>query len=71
MLMNKLKSTGLLIDKKQKRKRRVITEEKLDDIGARLQHTPIKSLNMHLLPGYEIRKNMDAITWHYFSDKIC
>jgi hypothetical protein len=29
---------GLLIDKKQKQKRRVLTEEKLDGIGARFQH---------------------------------
>jgi gamma-glutamylcysteine synthetase len=43
-LVNKLRSTGLLIDKKQKHKRRVLTEEKLDDIGARLEHTPRKSL---------------------------
>jgi hypothetical protein len=32
------------MDKKQKRKCRVLTEEKLDDIGARLEHTPRKSL---------------------------
>jgi hypothetical protein len=42
-LMNKLKTTGLIIDKKQKNKRRVITEEKLNDIGARLEHTPRES----------------------------
>jgi transposase len=42
--VNKLRTTGLLIDKKQKHKRRVLTEEKLDDIGARLEHTPRKSL---------------------------
>jgi hypothetical protein len=35
---------GLLIDKKQKHKHRVLTEEKLDDIGARLEHTPSNSL---------------------------
>jgi hypothetical protein len=34
---------GLLIEKKQKHKRPVLTE-KLDDIGARLEHTPRKSL---------------------------
>jgi hypothetical protein len=44
-LMNKLRSTGLLIDKKQKHKRRVLTVETLDDIGARLEPTPRKSLN--------------------------
>jgi hypothetical protein len=35
---------GFLIDKKQKHKCRVLTEEKLDDIGARLERTPRKSL---------------------------
>jgi hypothetical protein len=43
-LVNKLRSTGFLIDKKQKYKRRVLTEEKLDDTGARPEHTPRKSL---------------------------
>jgi hypothetical protein len=35
---------GLLLDKKQKRKCHVLTEEKLDDTRARLEHTPRKSL---------------------------
>jgi transposase len=39
-LVNKLRAMGLLIDKKQKHKRRVLTEEKLDDIGARHEHAP-------------------------------
>jgi transposase len=43
-LVNKLSSTGLLIDSKQKHKHGVLTEEKLDDIGARLEHLPRKSL---------------------------
>jgi transposase len=43
-LVNKLKTTGLLIYKKQKHKRRALAKEKLDDIGARLEHTPRKSL---------------------------
>jgi transposase len=43
-LVNKFRTTKLLIDKKQKCKCQVLTEEKLDDIGARLQHTPRKSL---------------------------
>jgi hypothetical protein len=42
-MMNKLRTTGLLIDKKQKHKRRVLTEEMLDDTGAGLEHTPRKS----------------------------
>jgi hypothetical protein len=43
-LLNKLRRTGLLIDKKQKHKCRVLIEEKVDDIGTRLEHTPRKSL---------------------------
>jgi hypothetical protein len=35
---------GLLIGKKQKYKCQVLTEEKLDDTGARLERTPRKSL---------------------------
>jgi hypothetical protein len=41
-LLNKLGTTGLLIDKKEKHKCQVLTEEKLDDTGARLE--PRKSL---------------------------
>jgi hypothetical protein len=43
-LGNKLRSTGILTRKKQKHKRRVLTEEKLDDTGANLEHTPRESL---------------------------
>jgi hypothetical protein len=35
---------GLLIDREQKHKRQMLTKEKLDDIGARLEHIPRKSL---------------------------
>jgi transposase len=44
-LLNKLRTMGLLIDKKAKHKRRALTEE-FHDIGARLEHTrtPTKSL---------------------------
>jgi hypothetical protein len=35
---------GLIIDKKTKHKRPVLTEDKLDDTGPRLEHTPRKSL---------------------------
>jgi hypothetical protein len=31
---------------KQKHKRQMLTEEKLDDTGARLEHTPRKSLKL-------------------------
>jgi hypothetical protein len=43
-LANKRTSAGLLTDKKTKHKRLVLTERKLDDIGAWLEHTPRKSL---------------------------
>jgi transposase len=43
-LVNKIRTSGHVIDKKQKHKRRELTEEKLDGIGARLEHTPRKSL---------------------------
>jgi NifU-like protein involved in Fe-S cluster formation len=45
-LVYKLRTTKLLIDKKQKHKCQVLTEEMLDDIGARLEHTPGKSLKL-------------------------
>jgi hypothetical protein len=43
-LVNKLRTTGLLVDKKQKHKLWVLAEDKLDAMGARLEHTPSKSL---------------------------
>jgi hypothetical protein len=42
--MNELRTKRPLIDKKQKHKHRVLTEEELGDIGARLEHTPRKTL---------------------------
>jgi hypothetical protein len=45
-LLNKFRTTWLLVHRKKKRKRRVLTEEKLDDIGARLEPTPTKSLKL-------------------------
>jgi hypothetical protein len=44
--VNKLRTVGLVIDKKQKRERQALTEEKLDDIGAIIEHTPRKSLKL-------------------------
>jgi hypothetical protein len=44
--VNELRTTGLLIDKKTKYKRRVLTEEKLDDVGASLEHTPRNSVKL-------------------------
>jgi hypothetical protein len=43
-LVNKLRSVGLLVDKKQKHKLWVLTKEKLHGIWAWLEHTPRKSL---------------------------
>jgi hypothetical protein len=43
-LVSKLRTMGLLIHKKQKHKRQVLTVEKLDDIRDRPEHTPRKSL---------------------------
>jgi hypothetical protein len=43
-LVNKLRTIWLLIDNKQKHKCWVLTEEKLDEIGATLEPTPRKSL---------------------------
>jgi endonuclease III len=44
--VNKLRTTGLLIDKKTKRKRRVLTE-KLDDIGA-ISYTQTEELKENI-----------------------
>jgi hypothetical protein len=38
------RSTESLLDKKLARKRCVLTEEKVNETGARLEHTPHKSL---------------------------
>jgi hypothetical protein len=42
--VNKLRRTVFLTDKKQKHKCRVLPEKKFDVTGARLEHTPRKSL---------------------------
>ncbi|PSN36057.1 hypothetical protein C0J52_23075 [Blattella germanica] len=41
----KVRETGAFTDKKQNRKRTVLTEEKLDDIGACFEQSPHKSLS--------------------------
>ncbi|KAJ4433388.1 hypothetical protein ANN_15647 [Periplaneta americana] len=43
-IVNKFKTTGSVLDKKRRRRRHVLTEEKLDDIGAQLEQSPQKSL---------------------------
>jgi hypothetical protein len=47
-IVNKLRETGSLRDKQTELKRRVLTEEKLDDIGVRLENSPRKSLSVLL-----------------------
>jgi hypothetical protein len=42
--LNRERSSGLLLHNKSARKRCVLTEEKLDEIGAMLEHKPQKSL---------------------------
>jgi hypothetical protein len=41
-LMNKVRETESVLDRKTESKRRVLTEEKLDEIGARLERTPLE-----------------------------
>jgi transposase len=60
-LVNKLRTTGLLIDKKQKHKRRVLTVEKLDDTRARLEHTARK-LQKHLTQETGVSKSSASTT---------
>ncbi|PSN34967.1 hypothetical protein C0J52_24960 [Blattella germanica] len=43
-IAKKFRETGSLLNKKTERKRRVLTEEILNDIGAQLQVSPRKSL---------------------------
>jgi hypothetical protein len=43
-VVNKFKTTVLVLDKKIKRRRHVLTEEELDDTGSRLKRSPRKSL---------------------------
>lgn len=42
-LVNKVRTTGEVMDRKSERPRRVLTEEKLGEISARLQHSSYKS----------------------------
>ena len=43
-IVKKVETTGSVANKKQNRKRTVLTEETLDEIGASLQRTPTKSI---------------------------
>ena len=44
LLVNKFRETGSIFDKKRNVKRRVLTEQKLEEIGERLENSPQKSL---------------------------
>ena len=44
LLVNKFRETGSILDKKRNAKRRVLTEQKLEEIGERLENSPQKSL---------------------------
>jgi hypothetical protein len=43
-LVKKVRTHGILIDRKPLKRNRVLTEEKLDDIGHRVENSPRKSL---------------------------
>jgi transposase len=67
-LVNKFRSTGLLIYTKQKYKRRMLTEENLDNIGVKLEHTPSKSLK-HLAQEPGVSKSSAGIVKHLLKIK--
>ncbi|KAJ4436212.1 hypothetical protein ANN_18842 [Periplaneta americana] len=48
-LVNKVRSTESFLNKKHVQQRRVLTEEKLDEVGARLEDSPRKSLRRRRL----------------------
>ena len=43
-IVKKFETTGFVANKKRNRKRTVLTEETLDEIGASLERTPTKSI---------------------------
>ena len=43
LLINKFRDTRSILDKKRNVKRRVLTEQKLEEIGERLENSPQKS----------------------------
>ena len=44
LLVNKFRETGSILDKKRNVKQHVLTEQKLEEIGERLENSPQKSL---------------------------
>jgi hypothetical protein len=55
-MVSKLRSTRSLLDKNKCRKRLVLTEEKLEDIGTRYEVSPKKSFHLLALQ-CEVAKN--------------
>jgi hypothetical protein len=55
--VNKVRCTGSLLDKKPTKKCRMLTEQKLDEIGTLLEHTSQKSMR-HLARGTGISKSL-------------
>ena len=56
-LVNKFRETGSILDKKRNVKRRVLTEQKLEEIGGRFENSPQKSLRRLEFAGtYAIRR---------------
>ncbi|XP_021921559.1 uncharacterized protein LOC110830678 isoform X2 [Zootermopsis nevadensis] len=56
-LVNKVRKTGVLRDSKPKRRRRVLTEEKLDEIGALFEQSARKSLKRIAQERLELLEN--------------
>ena len=58
MLVNKFRETGSILDKKRNVKRRVLTEQKLEEIGERLENLKNKvyKTNRHTLN--ELKQNI-------------
>ena len=46
LLVNKFRETGSILDKKRNVKGRVLTEQKLEEIGERLENLPQKIVNV-------------------------
>lgn len=57
-LVNKVRMTGMWIDRKPKHQHWILTEEKLDDIGAQLEQLPCKSLKTHWTRDKSIKRGL-------------
>ena len=68
-LVNKVKRTGSFLNKKRVQQRRVLPEEKLDEVRARLEHTPKKSLKV-LAQETNISKSTAAVATKLLKFKL-